>query len=362
MILLLWLACIKAGDSDLDGFEDSKDCAPLDPSSYPGAYEKYYDGDEIDQNCDGYTAGVDPCTAKEDGWSSLLPQEDAEGDHQGYVFDIREHEAQLVEHPDAGRLLHFRTTSWQAFDKDDGQFQIEMQFNDGWTGFSLSYDSVYPTPSPLKMWGSANNWIEPLDQVDHLIFECPTDNKSIALGVRLDSLDMWDRGWLHAYVQTGWWVNAPNNDFVDDAPDNVLTDYGTVCLDGEAHLKLLNLRASDATHGNGDGLISPGETIVLDFEVQVACVQAGLALGDLRAVLTLSGLNVAAVDLLNTETSMNGGEELTTDELATADTPFEIKVLEDSAVGTNNLILDLTFYSGDTLIDSYSEDWDVVQR
>lgn len=361
MTLLLWMACIIAGDSDLDGFEDSKDCAPLDPSSYPGAYEKYYDGDEIDQNCDGYPAGVNPCTAKEDGWSSLLPQEDAEGDHQGYVFDIREHEAQLVEHPDAGRLLHFRTTSWQAFDKDDGQFQIDMHFNNGWTGFNLSYDSVKHDSdnNALQMWGSVNNWIEPLNDVDHLIFDCPADDKSIALGVRLDGLDMWDQGWLHAYVQTGWWVHDPENNYVDDAPDNVLTDYGTVCLDDGSHLKLLNISTSDSAYGDGDGLISPGETIVVDFKVQAACEETG---NGFRAELTLSGLNVAAAEVVEGTTWVNEGGSLSSGELATADTPFQIKVLEDSAVGTNKLIVDITFYSGDTLIDSYSEDWDVVKR
>ena len=43
-------------DFDGDGSEDAVDCAPEDPSSYPGAEDPY--GDGVDQNCDGFD-GID---------------------------------------------------------------------------------------------------------------------------------------------------------------------------------------------------------------------------------------------------------------------------------------------------------------
>ena len=61
----IWLVAVLAGctagsvfDFDLDGSVDSEDCAPQDPTIYPGAAEQCADG--IDQDCDDRTDMADP--------------------------------------------------------------------------------------------------------------------------------------------------------------------------------------------------------------------------------------------------------------------------------------------------------------
>lgn len=45
-------------DLDEDGIPDHQDCAPNDPDIHP--YARDYEGDGIDQNCDGVDGVADP--------------------------------------------------------------------------------------------------------------------------------------------------------------------------------------------------------------------------------------------------------------------------------------------------------------
>ena len=69
LIALLIAGCPGSGllDSDGDGASDAEDCAPDDPTIYPGADDLENDG--IDQNCDGED-GVFSCDADGDGYAN----------------------------------------------------------------------------------------------------------------------------------------------------------------------------------------------------------------------------------------------------------------------------------------------------
>ena len=53
------LEALHGVDSDADGFLDEEDCAPFDPSIFPGATEIC--GDGIDQDCDSIIDNPDIC-------------------------------------------------------------------------------------------------------------------------------------------------------------------------------------------------------------------------------------------------------------------------------------------------------------
>jgi hypothetical protein len=63
-------------DTDLDGVPDSEDCAPEDPSVYPGAWELC---NGLDENCDGQPSSSE-VDVDGDGWMQCEECDDADGE------------------------------------------------------------------------------------------------------------------------------------------------------------------------------------------------------------------------------------------------------------------------------------------
>lgn len=364
--LLFLVACLSTEDIDQDGYAAPEDCNDYDSSINPGANELFYDADGIDQNCDGDADGVEPCkNIDTDGWTDLLETDDPEGDNDGYVFDIRSHQYQVLDRGSQNERLLFRTTSWIRFDRSNDTFQIDMGFNNNSVGFNLSYDSVYPDPSPVQLWGSFNNWSGPAENTDGIVFACPREEvdpaaTDIVLGVQMSALDVFVQGWVNAFVQTGWWVHEPENDYVDDAPDDVRTDYGVACLDEAPHLKTTGPTVDDGEGGDGDGVWEAGETLDLYVTAEARCAATS---GGLRVGLVTGTGNQATVEFVTSSVPLNGGEAMVIGQEATTDTPLQVHLASDTLTGADVLSLKLVFFDETSDIshplDSYAVILDV---
>ncbi len=304
-----------SADDDDDATDDDDDVVDDDDS---GA------GDDDDS--------ASPCDVDPDGWLGLPGAEDPQGDAGGYLCDLADVQAQLV-----GDVLYLRATAHEPFDDDDPALMLDLRVGDGDTWYTLTWDNVQPDPGPLQLWGSSNDWAEPLEPPSSLRM-CPDDDDALTLGVALADLGLDGATELRGFAGVDLWSGGG---YRDVAPDEGAVTFSLLHA---PDVRLLSVTLDDAAGGDGDGVVEAGELLELSVEITNG---GGVATGgDVTVSLDLDESSTAAATVTVPSSTVAGGAPLEPYATAALDTPLRLQ-LDGAATTGQTLVLELTVTDGD---------------
>ncbi len=295
--LTLAVGCPTEDDDDVADDDDSAD-------------------DDDDDTGDDDTGDDDTVGDDDTAWTSVLGEDDAEGDNNGYQVDIKDYQYQWD-----GETLTMRTTSWQAFDDDDPGLMIDMYLSNGEDIYTLTWDNVYPAPGALQMWSSTNGWAGALTNPDSLFYD-EAGGGSLSIG-----LDLADIGFDNlCSLEGAAMVNLYGAAGYDDIAPETAGDgtYSVFEFQEIAAARLAEVVFDDTTGGNGNGVADPGETIDVTVSLtNVGCIATG---ANLTGTLSLSASSSGTAVITADTATFGGGAALDVDAVAAADTAFQVEV------------------------------------
>ncbi len=288
------------------------------------------DDDVTDDDDDDTTIEELPCDYG-DAWTTVGMAEDAQGDHSGYVMDLKEYQWQWD-----GEILWMRLTAHEAFDTTDPALMVDMYVTDGVDYYTLTYDNVVPSPGSLQVWSSTNSWGAPLDNPPSLRF-CEDEADTIVMAV-----DPADFGF--AGVETFYGYGAANLygdlGYVDVVPDAEWTEFP---LDPSPYLALAAATVDDAA-GNGDGVVDAGETLALTVDVENSGYLPTAP--NVTGTLSVNAASTAAVTITVDTLTFGGGVAIDAFGSAAGDTGLELTV-DAGALPGEIALLDLALTDDD---------------
>ncbi len=281
------------------------------------------DDDSTDDDTGDDDTAQGPCTYS-DEWHDVLAEDDAQGDADGYLLDIR-----ALQYQFADPYLYLRLQSWEPFDLHDGDLAVQLMFKFSNLEHALTWDYVRPNPGPLQFWCAINLWQEPLELPESMHF-CSDEDDSLVLGIDPQDLTPPSNHGYYARVGVHFWGDGGHADI---APDDGSWLPLTMTFEPEVVPGALTFVETD-----GDGVIEPGETV----EIRVPLHNQGLSPtgGQLTATATLASTTSAPANLAVDGAVYGGGAPLAGGDEAGPDEPLQL-VVDGDALPGHGLDLDI---------------------